>query len=127
MTRTKDIFGVLALDELHFYDCTPIYPDPSTGHCSLTTFECNDGLMCVNQDQVCDGSPNCIDGSDESEDSCLTSKFHCDFEHHTCFWMPRVHTPGLVFNVAQASNNIWEFGEPPTDHSLLTDSGKYIK
>lgn len=35
--------------------------------CSVEQIRCDDNLSCFNQDQWCDGYPNCRDASDEKE------------------------------------------------------------
>ena len=40
-------------------------------HCNKTDFSCgNETSQCIPLQWVCDGDPECIDGSDESEDLC---------------------------------------------------------
>ena len=45
--------------------------------CSSDEFQCTNGT-CVRLDWVCDGAPDCFDGSDEILDTCR--KFYFDFD-----------------------------------------------
>uniref|UniRef100_A0A803XYB8 Uncharacterized protein n=1 Tax=Meleagris gallopavo TaxID=9103 RepID=A0A803XYB8_MELGA len=38
--------------------------------CDVGEFLCRDRMTCVSQHWLCDGEPDCPDGSDESVDTC---------------------------------------------------------
>ena len=57
--------------------------------CSDTEFACLDGSKCVSETWFCDGSLDCLDGSDEPEScppvSCQPSQFKCKYSGMTTF------------------------------------------
>lgn len=74
--------GDVAIDQLQFRDCA--LPRPSQGGgagCLPGWFACSRG-GCVEPWQVCDGTDDCGDASDEGK--CDT--WFCDFENSTCGW-----------------------------------------
>ncbi|XP_077869820.1 uncharacterized protein LOC102809700 [Saccoglossus kowalevskii] len=62
--------------------------------CYPDEFVCDDGVVCISEYQVCDGLPDCIDGSDESPSRCTEPRFECDFDrmipiHFVCDGYPQ--------------------------------------
>lgn len=54
----------------------------TTWSCSDSEFTCHDGSFCLEMHQLCDGEPDCLDSSDESEKYCGTDLFQCiQFSH----------------------------------------------
>lgn len=43
---------------------------PDQPFCGLTMFKCSVQSVCIPRRYLCDGSPDCKDGSDESEETC---------------------------------------------------------
>ncbi|KAK2818904.1 hypothetical protein Q5P01_024465 [Channa striata] len=72
--------GDVAIDQLQFLDCALPLPPPGKD-CPAGMWKCkHEG--CVGQWQLCDGSDDCGDRSDEE---CEESKL-CDFEDGLCDW-----------------------------------------
>ncbi|XP_041816416.1 apical endosomal glycoprotein [Chelmon rostratus] len=79
--RSKGQRGDVAVDHLEFLDCAVPLPLPGE-ECPTNMIECNrEG--CVEQRQVCDGTDDCGDRTDE--DNCEEYK-SCDFEEGLCDW-----------------------------------------
>ncbi|XP_038124298.1 apical endosomal glycoprotein isoform X2 [Cyprinodon tularosa] len=79
--RSEGRKGDVALDQLEFLDCALPSPPPGI-NCSAEMVTCRRG-GCVEQRQVCDGTDDCGDGTDE--ESC-DGYNRCDFEEGLCNW-----------------------------------------
>ncbi|XP_078811764.1 apical endosomal glycoprotein isoform X1 [Oryzias latipes] len=79
--RSEGRGGDVALDQLEFLDCALPPPRPEE-ECPAGMLTCKNAA-CVEQRQVCDGSDDCGDGTDE--ESCGDFR-RCDFEKGLCDW-----------------------------------------
>lgn len=57
-------------------NCPPRFPDGR--YCPKEKFEC-DNHLCVSHTDLCDGTEDCLDGSDEKIELCVN--FTCDKLH----------------------------------------------
>ncbi|KAM3600027.1 uncharacterized protein V6R79_015952 [Siganus canaliculatus] len=81
--RTVGQEGDVAIDHMEFLDCALPLPLPGEGEgCVAGMLECNrEG--CVAERQICDGTDDCGDGTDED----MCGDFNrCDFENGLCGW-----------------------------------------
>ncbi|XP_063067115.1 apical endosomal glycoprotein [Engraulis encrasicolus] len=122
-TRDQGRRGDVAVDHLEFRDCA--LPRSSPG-CLQGWFECRRG-GCVEERQVCDGTDDCGDGSDE--DMCTTPEgyWFCDFEESQCGWDLRTIS-ALKWRVNNQANISLSdpLKGPGRDHSSNTVSGNFL-
>lgn len=53
------------------YACTGLMPDCKCEKCNTeAAFQCTDDLRCIHRRKVCNGVPDCLDGSDENNCGC---------------------------------------------------------
>ncbi|XP_054896543.1 apical endosomal glycoprotein isoform X2 [Poeciliopsis prolifica] len=114
--------GDVAIDQLEFLDCA--LPSPPAGNsCPAGTVACGGG-GCVEQRQVCDGSDDCGDGSDEAR---CDDYYHCDFEEGLCDWDLRSISKLKWIRTNQENisrTDPWK--GPGRDHSNNTASGYFL-
>lgn len=116
--------GDVAVDQLEFLDCALPSPHAGAG-CSSGMMECkNEG--CVEQRQVCDGSDDCGDRSDEDETVCGGYRL-CDFEDGLCDWdltslssLKWIRTNQKSISVADPLRG------PGRDHSSNSQTGYFL-
>ncbi|XP_028829845.1 apical endosomal glycoprotein [Denticeps clupeoides] len=119
-TRSVGSYGDVAVDQLEFRDCAlPV----SAGGCDTGFFNCTQG-NCVMQQQVCDGTDDCGDGSDELM---CDGYWRCDFEEGLCMWDLKIMSPlkwnrTLQTNLTTSDHRIG----PGRDHSENTASGHFL-
>lgn len=53
------------------------------GACGAIQFECDNG-SCISKFEVCDGTKNCPDGSDETGMTCVSQRQHCTKPYFEC-------------------------------------------
>ncbi|XP_056146869.1 apical endosomal glycoprotein [Lampris incognitus] len=120
--RSMGNAGDVAVDHLEFLDCALPLPPPGEG-CAAGLFECKrEG--CVAQRQLCDGTDDCGDRTDEEP---CEGYWGCDFEKDLCEW-----------NLASLSNLKWVRTSqekisttdpsrgPGRDHSTNSASGHFL-
>ncbi|CAJ1070802.1 LOW QUALITY PROTEIN: apical endosomal glycoprotein-like [Xyrichtys novacula] len=114
--------GDVAIDQLQFLDCALPLPHKGEG-CSPGMFECmNEG--CVEQRQVCDGSDDCGDGSDEVK--CERYR-RCDFEDSLCVWHLASLSPLKWKRMNQENISMTDpLKGPGRDHSTNSAKGHFL-
>ncbi|KAM6902305.1 apical endosomal glycoprotein [Xenentodon cancila] len=111
--------GNVAIDQLKFLDCS--LPSPGEA-CPEGMVRCKNNA-CVEQRQVCDGSDDCGDGSDESCDGYM----RCDFEEGLCDWDLRSLSPLKWRRTNQQNISTTDpLKGPGRDHSNNTASGHFL-
>ncbi|CAL8384845.1 unnamed protein product [Gadus morhua 'NCC'] len=120
--RTEGLRGDIAVDQLEFLDCA--LPAPSASGL------CADGLLlcarggCVEQRQVCDGTDDCGDGTDELKCEGYQA---CDFEDDRCDWDL---TPISNLHWTRTSQNNISTTDPlkgpGRDHSTNSVTGHFL-
>lgn len=87
----------------------------------LGKFECSLGT-CINEDQVCDYSDDCLDLSDEKSNICTYFLFRCDFESGTCKDWEQDFSATAKWTLMQATDDNSGL-LPNTDHTHGTTDG----
>jgi len=87
-----------------------------TGSCPPGSLQCNNN-NCYKQEQICDFTDDCGDGTDELD--CGTS---CSFEHGRCGWK---NSPADTFSWALGVGSVHMI-RPPHDHTFKNESGKTL-
>ncbi|XP_041666036.1 apical endosomal glycoprotein isoform X2 [Cheilinus undulatus] len=120
--RSKGKSGDVAIDQLEFLDCA--LPSPHSGEgCSPGMLECrNEG--CVEQRQVCDGTDDCGDGTDE--ENCGDYRL-CDFEDDLCDWSLKSLSPLKWKRMNQENISMIDpMKGPGRDHSNNSAAGYFL-
>ncbi|KAK0130650.1 Apical endosomal glycoprotein [Merluccius polli] len=120
--RAVGLRGDVAIDQLEFLDCALPAPSPGGG-CAEGMLQCARG-GCVAQRQVCDGTDDCGDGTDEQT---CEDYWACDFEDGLCDWDLRSFSP-LKWN--RTTQNLISTTDPlkgpGRDHSTNSASGHFL-
>ncbi|XP_037121973.1 apical endosomal glycoprotein [Syngnathus acus] len=114
--------GDVAVDQLEFLDCALPLPLPGK-ECPAEMLACKRG-GCVTQRQVCDGTDDCGDRTDE--ENCEGYR-RCDFEKDLCDWDLRSlsNLKWIRTNQKNVSNTDPLKG-PGRDHSSNSASGHFL-
>ncbi|KAE8284847.1 Apical endosomal glycoprotein MAM domain-containing protein 4 Precursor [Larimichthys crocea] len=119
--RSEGRKGDVAVDHLEFLDCALPLQTPGEG-CSANMKECKRG-GCVEMRQVCDGTDDCGDGTDE--EGCGFD--FCDFEKHWCSWDWRSISPLKWVRMTQENFSITDpLKGPGRDYSSNSVSGHFL-
>ncbi|KAG7476848.1 hypothetical protein MATL_G00087170 [Megalops atlanticus] len=120
--RSQGRRGDIAIDELEFLDCS--LPDPEK-KCGVGSLQCARG-GCVEASQICDGSDDCGDGTDEKN---CGEYWSCDFEDGLCGWDLRTFSSlkwGRTTQQNLSSVPVDPWVGPGRDHSTNTASGSFL-
>ncbi|XP_035245998.1 apical endosomal glycoprotein isoform X1 [Anguilla anguilla] len=121
--RNRGRRGDVAVDQLEFLNCG--LPAAQHGHCAGGALQCQRG-NCVEPHQVCDGSDDCGDGTDELN---CDGYWGCDFEEGLCGWDLRTFSTLKWNRTSQDSLSASPFEPkvgPGRDHSTNTASGSFL-
>uniref|UniRef100_A0A3B5QH38 MAM domain containing 4 n=1 Tax=Xiphophorus maculatus TaxID=8083 RepID=A0A3B5QH38_XIPMA len=114
--------GDVAIDQLEFLDCA-LPSLPAGTSCPEGMVQCGGG-GCVEQRQVCDGTDDCGDGSDEAP---CDDYHHCDFEEDLCDWDLRSLSKLKWIRTNQENISRTDpWTGPGRDHSNNTASGYFL-
>lgn len=111
----------MAIDQLEFLNCALPLPEG----CAAGMLECgNDG--CVDPRQVCDGTDDCGDGTDER--NCESEGYQrCDFEEGLCNWDLRSLSPLKWVRTNQETISVADpLQGPGRDHSNNSAAGHFL-
>ncbi|XP_061657393.1 apical endosomal glycoprotein [Syngnathoides biaculeatus] len=113
--------GDVAVDQLEFVDCA--LPFPVLGECPVGMLECKLG-GCVDQRQVCDGTDDCGDWTDE--ENCEGYQ-RCHFEDNVCDWDLRSLSNLKWVRTNQENISITDpLKGPGRDYSMNSASGHFL-
>ncbi|XP_029108677.1 apical endosomal glycoprotein [Scleropages formosus] len=119
--RSQGLPGDVAIDQLEFLDCALPVPENTCGEGSL---KCG-RQGCVEARQICDGTDDCGDGTDEAK---CEQYWACDFENDLCGWDLRTISQ-LKFQ-RSSQQNISVSGNPMDgpgrDHTANKASGHFL-
>ncbi|KAM8967148.1 MAM and LDL-receptor class A domain-containing protein 1 [Pelodytes ibericus] len=96
--------------------------EPMTFYCPTGFVPCGDG-KCLPWKKICDFTPDCSNGADES---LCSSK--CDFENDTCGWYERFHDESFDW-IRGSSSTLkpdYQNQAPPQDHTANKPEGHFM-
>ncbi|XP_061660532.1 MAM and LDL-receptor class A domain-containing protein 1 [Syngnathoides biaculeatus] len=124
----SDASEVLAIDDISFspHCVSVLLPGtlPPTGSvCPPSSFACKGGGLCIEEDKVCDFTPQCLHGDDES--NCPSE---CDFEGGSCGWYELTLGDGFDWVRGSSADVPPEYYDrpPPLDHTSNGTEGHFM-
>ncbi|XP_035827620.1 MAM and LDL-receptor class A domain-containing protein 2-like [Aplysia californica] len=119
-TGVPDIF----LDDFAFEHCER----PAIRQCKVGEFTCTDG-SCIPEDQKCDLSRDCCDGSDEADGVCYPFSYST-FENGLGDWKTKIST-GVEWSIRQPLISSISYSYPSSsrathDHTTMSQFGHYL-
>nr|XP_054757008.1 MAM and LDL-receptor class A domain-containing protein 2-like [Lytechinus pictus] len=116
-TRSFDILGDIAVDDIAFMGCG--FPGP-LAPCGVSDFECSN-QVCIDSSRVCDLTDDCGDLSDEMQ---CDSYNQCDFETGICSWEQLGNDELDWYRFAGITPSSWT--GPTRDHTTGLETGTYL-
>ncbi|XP_076802493.1 MAM and LDL-receptor class A domain-containing protein 1-like [Clavelina lepadiformis] len=118
-TRSYDVLGDIAIDDVAFQNCELPQPQAS---CGSNKFQCDSGA-CVSNKRICDYTDDCGDMSDETDCSAYVGR--CDFEQGGwCDWS-QMHDDVFDWTLSTGYRCKPDTG-PCVDHTKATKDGHYL-
>ncbi|XP_039631129.1 apical endosomal glycoprotein [Polypterus senegalus] len=107
----------VALDDISFHSCS--FPERQA-QCSAEQVSCPQG-GCIDRWQLCDGTVDCRDGSDEATELCVNYT-KCDMEMDSCGWL----LDGWERTSQALLGTLASPHGPGRDHSWNNDLGHFL-
>ncbi|XP_027129851.1 MAM and LDL-receptor class A domain-containing protein 1 isoform X2 [Larimichthys crocea] len=125
LSADSEASGVLAIDDLSFSPGCVTLPESSVSPppiCPPSLFACGTG-ECIEEDKVCDFTPNCPHGEDEA--NCPSE---CDFADGSCGWYELTLGDGFDWVRGSSAEVPPEYygNPPPLDHTTNSTQGHFM-
>lgn len=115
--------SLITLDDVKLINC---FPEGETNtSCRLLEYKCSQTNICINNSQVCDITPDCVNGDDETQ-NCDKIPFgaRCNFEQDWCGWY-NAHGKNLQWTRHNGTTSI-NNTVPSVDHTYRNRTGNYL-